>query len=191
MMSKCLKQQGSWFAVAAGWRQSSRCGCGDHCPPDHARTGSVEAVPATAEAMLIDSSRRWRARVSRTANWSSGGSETSAWLVKPIGLRLTYAVVQRFMRGLCTAPIHVAWGVIATHLGEKAQVDYGDGLLIRHPVTGNPVRAGYSCGRLCIAARQCDAAVVVGRRAFRTRQTAAFSPGSLGFRRSKLANLFS
>src|SRR5262249_25542323 len=46
-----------------------------------------------------------------------------------------YASVQRFVKRLRTANAPDAHPVIVTAPGEEAQVDYGDGAMVRHPAT--------------------------------------------------------
>jgi transposase len=62
----------------------------------------------------------------------------SIWqeLVKKHGFTARYASVQRFVRGLHDAVSSEARVVIETRPGEEAQVDYGDGPMVRDAVTG-------------------------------------------------------
>jgi transposase len=57
-------------------------------------------------------------------------------LVDDHGFPARYASVRRFVRGLRGAAVPVARAVITTAPGEEAQVDYGDGPLIRDAGTG-------------------------------------------------------
>jgi len=67
-----------------------------------------------------------------------GRLATSVWqeLVERHGFTARYASVQRFVRRLTETAPPEARVVIATLPGEEAQVDYGDGPMVRHPVTG-------------------------------------------------------
>jgi transposase len=62
----------------------------------------------------------------------------SIWqeLVEQRGFTARYASVQRFVRSLRRTASPEARVVIATKPGEEAQVDYGEGPMVRHPVTG-------------------------------------------------------
>jgi transposase len=52
------------------------------------------------------------------------------------GFTARYASVRRFVRQLRGSPPPEARVVITTAVGEEAQVDYGDGPMVRHPQTG-------------------------------------------------------
>jgi len=67
-----------------------------------------------------------------------GRNAMAIWqdLVDEVGFRARYASVRRFVRQLhATAPPE-ARVVIVTTPGEEAQVDYGEGPMVRHPETG-------------------------------------------------------
>jgi transposase len=72
---------------------------------------------------------RWR---------QDGRTARSMWqeLVDTYGFAARYAAVQRFVRGLKTIQTPEARVVIQTRPGEEAQVDYGDGPMVRDPATG-------------------------------------------------------
>jgi transposase len=57
-------------------------------------------------------------------------------LVSLHGFSGGYASVMRFVRGIRGATIREAHPVITTDPGQEAQVDYGDGPMVRHPETG-------------------------------------------------------
>lgn len=57
-------------------------------------------------------------------------------LVVEVGFTAQYASVMRFVRGLRATPTREAHPVIVTAPGEEAQVDYGEGPMVRHPITG-------------------------------------------------------
>jgi transposase len=57
-------------------------------------------------------------------------------LVDEIGFTARYASVRRFVRHLRGSTPVEARVVITTRPGEEAQVDYGDGPMVRHPQTG-------------------------------------------------------
>lgn len=67
-----------------------------------------------------------------------GRTAMSIWqeLVERHGFAARYASVGRFVRTLHRARSPEARVVIATRPGEEAQVDYGDGPMVRHPTTG-------------------------------------------------------
>ena len=52
------------------------------------------------------------------------------------GFTARYASVRRFVRHLRGATPPEARVVITVSVGEEAQVDYGDGPMVRHPQTG-------------------------------------------------------
>ncbi len=58
-------------------------------------------------------------------------------LVDDIGFTTRYASVRRFVRQLRRTAPPEARVVIATTPGEEAQVDYGEGPMVRQPATGN------------------------------------------------------
>jgi transposase len=57
-------------------------------------------------------------------------------LVVHHGFSARYASVSRFARKLRGTSVPEAHAVIVTAIGEEAQVDYGDGPMVRHPETG-------------------------------------------------------
>ena len=67
-----------------------------------------------------------------------GRNAMAIWqdLVDQHGFAAGYASVQRFVKILRAATPAAAHPVIITAPGEEAQVDYGDGAMVRHPVTG-------------------------------------------------------
>ncbi|HUU33386.1 MAG TPA: IS21 family transposase [Vicinamibacterales bacterium] len=62
-------------------------------------------------------------------------------LVDEVGFTARYASVRRFVRQLRGPTSPEAHVVITTAPGEEAQVDYGDGPMVRHPQTGKYRRA--------------------------------------------------
>lgn len=68
---------------------------------------------------------------------ADGRHAMSIWqeLVEQRGFTARYAAVQRFVRSLRETQPPEARVVIATTPGEEAQVDYGDGPMVRHPQT--------------------------------------------------------
>jgi transposase len=69
---------------------------------------------------------------------SRGRNAVAIWqdLVAVHGFTARYASVGRFVRQLRGTPTAEAHPVIATAPGEEAQVDYGDGAMVRDPQTG-------------------------------------------------------
>jgi transposase len=67
-----------------------------------------------------------------------GRNAMAIWqdLVDGHGFTARYASVRRFVRTLRGTPTAEAHPVILTAPGEEAQVDYGDGAMVRHPQTG-------------------------------------------------------
>lgn len=99
--------------------------------------------PATSPPVITDSPGRtasscepYRDLIERYV--ADGRHAMSIWqeLVEKRGFTARYAAVQRFVRGLRGTQPPEARVVIATTPGEEAQVDYGDGPMVRHPTTG-------------------------------------------------------
>lgn len=67
-----------------------------------------------------------------------GRNATAIWqdLVDQHGFTGRYATVKRFVRELRGSAVDLAHPTISTAPGEEAQVDYGDGPMVRHPETG-------------------------------------------------------
>ena len=101
-------------------------------------TDPVGAGPAVADsrAPRASSCEPYRDLIERWLR--DGRSMMSIWqeLVDRHGFTARYAAVQRFVYGLRDGLSPEARVVIATRPGEEAQVDYGDGPMVRHPVTG-------------------------------------------------------
>jgi transposase len=99
--------------------------------------GSAIAAPAIAAAPATESlCEPYRELITR---WlSDGRTATSIWqeLVERRGFAARYATVQRFVRRLAGTGSPEARVVIATVAGEEAQVDYGDGPMVRYAATG-------------------------------------------------------
>ena len=66
-------------------------------------------------------------------------------LVDDHGFTAGYASVKRFVRRLRGTSAPVARAVIQTAPGEEAQVDYGDGPMVRDPATGKYRRSAALC----------------------------------------------
>ncbi len=73
-----------------------------------------------------------------TACLERGRNATAIWqdLVDEHGFTGRYASVKRFVRELRGSSVNLAHPTISTAPGEEAQVDYGDGPMVRHPETG-------------------------------------------------------
>ncbi len=106
-------------------------------------TDPATSNPATSSEVITDSSPRpvsscepYRALIER---WLAQGRHgMSIWqeLVDAHGFTARYAAVQRFVRKLRDSAPSEAHVVIATRPSEEAQVDYGDGPMVRYQVTG-------------------------------------------------------
>jgi len=106
-------------------------------------TDSSESKPATSEAVITDSVPRsasscepYRELIERYV--ADGRHAMSIWqeLVEKHGFTARYAAVQRFVRSQRDTQPPEARVVIATTPGEEAQVDYGDGPMVRYAATG-------------------------------------------------------
>jgi transposase len=142
------RETASRYLRAAGIavRAPGRWGRGAAKPAKEASTDSVAPAPAadppawppppgrSPQASACEPYRAWieeavrRGRLAR-AIWQD--------LVDDHGFRAGYASVRRFIARLrAEAPRDEAHPVIETAPGEEAQVDYGDGPMVRHPETG-------------------------------------------------------
>ena len=73
-----------------------------------------------------------------TAAREQGRNATAIWqdLVDQHGFTGRYGSVKRFVRELRGSAVLLAHPTIVTQPGEEAQVDYGDGPMVRHPQSG-------------------------------------------------------
>jgi hypothetical protein len=119
-------------------------------------TDSAAAKPATPAPVITDSRPPVAASASACepyreliTRWRDDGRTTmSIWqeLVDRHHFKARYATVQRFVRRLVGATEPEARVVITTRPGEEAQVDYGDGPMVRAPRDGQvPADAVSSC----------------------------------------------
>ena len=107
-------------------------------------TDPGSAKPATPDPVITDpappatasSCEPYRELIVRGLD--AGRTAMSIWqeLVEQRGFTARYAAVQRFVRGLQERRSPEARVVITTRPGEEAQVDYGDGPMVRHPTAG-------------------------------------------------------
>jgi transposase len=109
-------------------------------------TDPASSKPATPESVIsgsgpsrsptASSCEPYRELITRWRH--EGRTAMSIWqaLVENHGFAARYASVQRFIRGLHDATSPEARVVIETRPGEEAQVDYGDGPMVRDAGTG-------------------------------------------------------
>ncbi len=109
-------------------------------------TDSTNSKPATPEPVITDSGpsrspsasscEPYRDLIARALH--DGRTGMSIWqeLVEKHGFTARYAAVQRFVRGLHDVASPEARVVIETRPGEEAQVDYGEGPMVRDAITG-------------------------------------------------------
>jgi transposase len=93
------------------------------------------AVPRPGRAPGASACEPYRELIERALE--RGRNAMAIWqdLVDAHGFSARYSSVRRFVQALrCTAPQPHA--VITTAPGEESQVDYGDGPMVRHPVSG-------------------------------------------------------
>ncbi len=98
--------------------------------------GRAEWPPSPGRAPRASACEPFREVIAEAL--SRGRNAVAIWqdLVDGHGFQAGYASVRRFvlkLRGSTPAEARV---VIMTAPGEEAQVDYGDGPMVRHPVTG-------------------------------------------------------
>jgi len=110
-------------------------------PPAEAKAASEvstdlerESKAYTAQsASLCEPHREWI-----TTALEHGRNATSIWqdLVDQHGFAGRYSSVRRFVHDLRGSAVLLAHPTIVTAPGEEAQVDYGEGPMVRHPETG-------------------------------------------------------
>lgn len=109
-------------------------------PPNPATTGEVStdppAAPCPGRAPSASACEPYRELIS--AALERGRNAVAIWqdLVDDHGFPARYASVRRFVRQLRGAEPLEARVVITTAPGEEAQVDYGEGPMVRDPGTG-------------------------------------------------------
>jgi transposase len=93
-------------------------------------------LPAPTRAPQASACEPHRDRIE--AALTVGRNAMAIWhdLVDEVGFTARYASVRRFVRQLRGTTVPEARVVIATAPGEEAQVDYGDGPMVRHPPSG-------------------------------------------------------
>jgi transposase len=130
-------------------RGPGRWGRADPKPAKQTSTGSV---PWAEGPGIASSGPAWPPVPGRSPQWSAcepfrewieagarqGRTAMSVWqdLVDEHGFASSYASVKRFMGKLREEAPRDAHPVIETAPGEEAQVDYGDGPMVRDPVSG-------------------------------------------------------
>jgi transposase len=124
-----------------------------HGPPKPAKDPSTDPEAKPAKEVSTDSgSQPWPAEPGRCPASSAcepfrefilgeiakGRNAMAIWqdLVDDFGFKARYASVKRFVRSVRGKVAPEACGVIVTPPGEEAQVDYGEGPMVRHPETG-------------------------------------------------------
>ena len=92
--------------------------------------------PAPTRAPQASACEPHRDRI--VAALAVGRNAMAIWqdLVDEVGFTARYASVRRFVRQLRGTTVPEARVVITTAPGEEAQVDYGDGPMVRHPLSG-------------------------------------------------------
>lgn len=93
----------------------------------------LERPRAVRTASLCEPHRDWIA-----AGLEQGRNAVAIWqdLVDQLGFTGRYNSVKRYVRELRGHDLILAHPTIVTAPGEEAQVDYGDGPMVRHPETG-------------------------------------------------------
>ncbi len=106
-----ISEEGSTDSPTSPWPPPGRAPCASACEPY--RDLIADALRLGRNAMAI---------------WQD--------LIEDHGFAARYASVRRFVRALRRQAPLDARVVITTAPGEEAQVDYGDGPMVRHPATG-------------------------------------------------------
>ncbi|PYP66468.1 MAG: IS21 family transposase [Gemmatimonadetes bacterium] len=148
------RETASAYLKAAGIAVRSPGGWGRRPVPKPANAVSTDPPPAKpANEVSTDSAPvPWPPRPGRSPQASAcephrdmilealgrGRNAMAIWqdLVDSHGFTARYASVRRFVRRLRGTTPPEAHPVILTAPGEEAQVDYGDGAMVRHPQTG-------------------------------------------------------
>jgi hypothetical protein len=93
----------------------------------------LERPRSSPSASLCEPHREWI-----TAALEQDRNAVAIWqdLVDRHGFTGCYNSVKRYVRLLRGSAVHLAHLTIVTAPGEEAQVDYGDGPMVRHPETG-------------------------------------------------------
>jgi len=159
------RETASAYLKAAGIAVRPKGGRHGDWPPKPATTEGVstdfgrgkpataESKPATTEGVSADSGRpQWPPSPSRAPASSAcephrdmiaaavtvGRNAVAIWqdLVEDHGFHSGYASVKRFVKKLRGSTPVEARAIITTAPGEEAQVDYGEGPMVRHPETG-------------------------------------------------------
>jgi transposase len=99
-------------------------------------TDSARPEPAPGRAPAASACEPYRELIVEAV--ARGRNAMAIWqdLVDDHGFAARYASVRRFVRTLRASSPVDARVVITTAAGEEAQVDYGDGPMVRHPETG-------------------------------------------------------
>ena len=151
------RETASAYLKAAGIGVRAPGGWGRRSPPNPAKEVSTDSADAAtakpANAPSTDSAPpAWPPRPGRSPQASAcepyrelivaalgrGRNAMAIWqdLVDGHGFPARYASVQRFVRTLHAVARPEAHPVILTAPGEEAQVDYGDGAMVREPQSG-------------------------------------------------------
>jgi transposase len=136
--SAYLRAAGIGVRPAGRWGRSPAKPAKETSTDPGERASSPEpAWPATPgrspQASACEPHREWI-----ESALASGRNARAIWqdLVDMHGFAAAYASVQRFVKKLRGARTPEAHPVIVTAPGEEAQVDYGEGPMVRHPDTG-------------------------------------------------------
>lgn len=150
------RETASAYLKAAGIAIRAPGGWGRRPVPKPANETSTDSTPGStakpANEVSTDSPPAWPPRPGRSPQASAcepyrelildavhrGRNAMAIWqdLVDQHAFAARYASVQRFVRTLRAATSPDTHPVIVTAPGEEAQVDYGDGAMVRHPETG-------------------------------------------------------
>lgn len=159
------RETASSYLKAAGIAVRGRGGRPQVWPPKPATTRGVStdprSKPATGEGVSTDSEASWPAPANRVRSASAcepfrewilqalarGRNAKAIWqdLVDEHGFSARYASVRRFVGKLRGSAAPEARVVITTAPGEEAQVDYGEGPLVRQPASGRYKRTRLFC----------------------------------------------
>src|ERR687891_20475 len=144
---------GSWAGRCAGSRRRRACG---GRPPGGGGPPPKPAIEVSTDSVTLEAAppapSTWPLRPQRAPAASAceayrdlielavarGRNAVAIWrdLVDDHGFPAQYASVRRFVGRLRGPQTPEAHPIIVTAPGEEGQVDYGDGPMVRHPITG-------------------------------------------------------
>ena len=140
-VSKYLKSEGIPVRPPRGRRLPKAASCEGVITDPGSKPASREEVitnpdPPPARSLSASACEPYREIIEAAVERGRNAMEIWQELVDRHGFEAKYASVMRFVRKLRGERGREAHPVIVTGPGEEAQVDYGEGPMVRHPETG-------------------------------------------------------